>query len=87
MGFWRTAAHLLLDTRTAQQADQQQAEHDAMNPPGPGFIQRWRDDRAAEQIADQLAEDNRLIRNSEIPLWQRGDLGHPLGCDCRWCAR
>jgi hypothetical protein len=87
MGFWKMAAHAFLDKKAAQQADQQQAAHDAKSPSGPGFIARWQENRAAERYADQQAEDSRLIRASETPLWQRGDLGHPLGCDCHWCTR
>jgi hypothetical protein len=84
-GFWRGVAKAMLDQQALRDADARQAAYDSGNL-RPGFIADILAGRRANHAAEQYWEDNRVINDASTPLSHLGlDLGHPPGCDCRWC--
>jgi hypothetical protein len=82
MGIWRAIAKATLDQRTFDEADRMQSEVRQ-----PGFLAEFLASRRANRHANQYWQDNQVINDASTPLGHMGlDLGHPPGCDCRWCS-
>ena len=82
MGFWRAVAKATLDQRTFQEADELQASHGQPR----GFLAGFLANRRASRYSDEYWRDNQVINDASTPVAHMGlDLGHPRGCDCRWC--
>jgi phosphopantetheinyl transferase (holo-ACP synthase) len=85
-GISRAIAKKILSQRELERADAQQAAYDSGRAP-EGFIAGFFAARRANRYANEYWQGNQVINDASTPLGHMGlDLGHPPGCDCRWCS-